>query len=463
MITIHNKSNYIPHIIFIYIFMCMRLILTNGGIGQDYNQHLDYLALLMHGKPLPPQIPDPFGLYYLAYFSTNIFGPVFGVPMLSLVACIGIAGCLILINNVIKRYMDGNMQHLCLLYLSTLPVFVTTSVVFASDSFVMIPFFVFCYLAYLFIKDIQSDQVLIRAIAIGIVQILGIFFKFTFISLVPPSILLSIFYILKSSTFSAPITRRLFVVLSICIVPSLFNIYFFTNSIQMGSLGLGVDTKGTMELRSFIPYSRDTAILSAPALGDPIVKNGQQIKVNLQGEEDPKGEMGFQLLVENRYSYPALVHLAIHTDVRNLALGEMTPSTQRTRANHIFQIMAVNCALILSVFVIATNLRFLFVAGLGAMSWVRSKFATCDENLLLFITFWFPALCWYCTIVLSLPFVHHPMYRWGYWTPRLILPAIIVFGLIMFKHGNSLDHKTKTAFRVLVLLQVFFSLNLLIR
>jgi len=41
------------------------------------------------------------------------------------------------------------------------------------------------------------------------------------------------------------------------------------------------------------------------------------------------------------------------------------------------------------------------------------------------------ALAWFLPLVGLLPFVHHA-YDWGYWLPRLVLPALWGFSLLLF-------------------------------
>ncbi len=46
--------------------------------------------------------------------------------------------------------------------------------------------------------------------------------------------------------------------------------------------------------------------------------DGTQIRVTADGRPDPNGRPGYQLLVNNRYSYPGLLNLALNSDLMNV-------------------------------------------------------------------------------------------------------------------------------------------------
>jgi hypothetical protein len=447
----------------IFLWLCVRLILNKAYIGQDYFQHLDYVRLFLKGDTLPWGIPDPFGIYLMASLFIELASWKFGIKFFSLVASISVGFCLFLVYRLMRDFVDSRLAFISYAYFSTLPVLVTTSVVFAADGLVLLPFFSYCYLIYRLLSgDIKENHFPWIVALIAIVQVVGIFIKFTYISLIPATILVSI-YILLCSDLSLSRYKKIGMVVFICIVPSIINLTYFLWSVSPSKLGINEGKNYSFQLRSYLPKELDIRLLQAPALGDPIIIDGKQAKVDLQGNEDPNGEPGFELLVENRYSYPGLVHLAIHTDIRNLSIGEMTPSSSRSKSNQLFQELSVIFSIFLSIGVLVFNLGFLIQNIKYFYKNIKNKCLKISKSAIFFITVWVPGFCWFAMISLSLPLVTNPVFRWGYWTPRLILPSILVFGMVLFFGASQLNGKWRKFFEFLIFSQIFFSINILLR
>ena len=419
--------------------------------------------MILNGKPLPWGIPDPVGLYLLASVFIKMFSWKYGIPLLSLFASICTAICLFLIYRLMRDFTSPKWSALTLAYFATLPVLVTTSVVFASDGFILLPFFLYSFLLYhLLLGAKERNKFPWVVIVIAAIQIIGIFIKFTYLALIPASFLAAIF-IIYSDIFAISKIKKYAIAGFIFVIPALVNITSFLMVIHPEKLGVSTVDKHTMKMRSYLPYFRDIDLLKAPSLGDPILKNGRQILVDLDGNEDPKGELGFQLLVENKYSYPMLIHLAIHTDIRNLALGEMTPSSSRTRSNQISQNISVLLGIFLSIGVLVFNFDFLIQNIKYLIKNFGNRYVHCNKKIIFFIAVWIPGFMWFCLIALSLKFVSNPVFRWGYWTPRLILPAVLVFGMILFFGSTRLKGAWLKLFIGLVILQIFLAINILVR
>jgi hypothetical protein len=61
------------------------------------------------------------------------------------------------------------------------------------------------------------------------------------------------------------------------------------------------------------------------------------------------------------------------------------------------------------------------------------------------------ALAWYLPLVLALPYLHHA-YDWGYWLPRLVMPALWGFALVLFAAMDELLPWRRTAAAVVATL-----------
>jgi len=54
------------------------------------------------------------------------------------------------------------------------------------------------------------------------------------------------------------------------------------------------------------------------------------------------------------------------------------------------------------------------------------------------------AMAWFAPIALMLPFVHFA-YDWGYWLPRLVVPALWVFYVTLYAAADRLSLPLRTA------------------
>jgi hypothetical protein len=191
----------------------------------------------------------------------------------------------------------------------------------------------------------------------------------------------------------------------------------------------------SITLRSLLwPYSRDFAILGAPEYGKPMIHQGTHINANRQGQYDAQGRPGYDLLVDNRYSYPALLHLAIFTDIMNIADDGLAAGWgvgQRSPWNQSLQRASVINGLWLSLSVWIFNIAYLFTNGRLLLHYLRARGATdLPRETRFFIAAWIPAASWYLLVVGTLPFISADVYYYGYWMPRLIAPALLIFGVV---------------------------------
>jgi hypothetical protein len=455
------EKKYLWIALFLYVWLTTRLIMNHSYVGQDYNQHMDYIRLILSGEKYPFGLPDPPLLYLLGSLFVKIFGWRLGVSFYSIFVVVMNCFGLYILYEILKEYLEEKWRNLFILFIACLPVFVITSVVFAADGLVFFVFILYtCAAMKLFKTNAISEDLIKISLLLAFIQVSGTLLKFTFLSLVPASFLIAIFYLQKNKSLKY---KKKFLAFSIIfILPGLISLTSFF--ILSGPDKLGMKkSDGTMSIRSFVPYTRDSFILTAPSMGDPIVRDGKQINVDIYGKEDPKGPPGFKILIENYYSYPALVHLAIHTDIRNLALGEMEPSRTRTDSNQFYQTVSVILALYLSIAVFIFNIDYMINKSKDVIDIFFEKSDTKKNDSLLFISIWLPSFLWFILIACSLPFVANPVFYWGYWTPRLILPSLVGFSIIVFLFFQHSGKILQTIFSCLVVLQIFIYINILIR
>jgi hypothetical protein len=173
------------------------------------------------------------------------------------------------------------------------------------------------------------------------------------------------------------------------------------------------DQSGTGELtwRSLLGLkASDARILQAPSYWDHTETNGAR---------------DYLLLHDNGYSYAALFHLGVFTDIMNCAnVLDRADTSLRPDRVRAFAVWAVRVGLLFSIAAIAAILAFWAAT---AVALLRRK-GPREFDLLVWNAF---ALAWYLPITLTLPFVHHA-YDWGYWLPRLVFPTVLIFSLTLF-------------------------------
>ena len=178
----------------------------------------------------------------------------------------------------------------------------------------------------------------------------------------------------------------------------------------------------------------DRRILAAPGYWDIVMINGQD---------------EYALSQNHDYSYPALLHLGIYTDVLDYAGGgQLKDLPPRPEPQKSWSRWAVRLGVLSSVSIFLAVLAF--VARMAA-ALVKPRLTPANGVLVWGLM----ALAWYLPLFLSFPYLHH-VYEWGYWLPRLVIPALWGFGLLFFAaaDGRLAPHRRLPALLAcLVLLQ----------
>ena len=247
----------------------------------------------------------------------------------------------------------------------------------------------------------------------GIALAIGNFAKFTFIFL-PVGVL--VLAILAWRWRHATPRRVLTLVLLAAVAPSGVGAWVHhkcTQALEHRPQHHAFNWKGTGEMtwRSLLGLKRsDARIFNAPGYWDPEIINGKEY---------------LPLLRENDYSYAALLHLGTFTDVLDFSYGGSQRSGRpRPEPQKSFSQWSVRVGVLFSVPAVIAVALFTARIIRAAVYLVRPPhFGTVIWLVL--------GLNWFVPLVITLPFVHHA-YQWGYWLPRLILPALWSFGLCLF-------------------------------
>ncbi len=186
-------------------------------------------------------------------------------------------------------------------------------------------------------------------------------------------------------------------------------------------VGMHLTTPSAMSYRSLLlPHARDLHLLAeAPAYDEP-----SQAAREAAAEHPVDIRLAYNLLLENRFSYPGLFHLGTFTDLLNIFQYDPTDGYfgRRDAWHQRWMALAGKTALPWALW-LAGSLVFLLAFRLlpGLVAPARNSPGTETLTLL--------CLGWWGNIIVFFPFIPD-VYLGGYWLPRLILPALLV-GLLL--------------------------------
>jgi len=413
---------------FIFVFMGIHLIGQGAYHGQDFGYHCLWVQQLSHDPFSFPYFgsTNPPMLYILGALALQVFGTPAWLCAISLFLLLINLLALHLCYLIAKRICSSNTVLLAGMYfIALLPFTLITSVVFASDA--LTPFFfylyVFCWIRMA--EDASSDSYQRHSRIAALAMLFGALSKYTFVVFIPISILFFIaLLILRRPTPSQ--ASSIFVLAVLIPTLSLGAIRIANSKHSLHNTTFPKLAQCMKIKRLLLPTAKDLYILSAPSYGKPIELNGTQIRVTPWGRPRKDGELGFELLVNNRYSYPALLHLALHTDPLNIAWKGLSDGwgIDRPKANQLLQSISVSL-----------GLPFSLLAPIAVLCSFASLFQVLrpclsENSVILPLAFTATsATIAYLATISMFPFLIAVYYA-GYWLPRLVFPSILGFGIL---------------------------------
>jgi hypothetical protein len=302
--------------------------------------------------------------------------------------------------------------------LAFLPVTVITTVVYAADTVALLPFVLAGWCVMRCLEQSSGRKAAAYAGLACVAFAIGNLSKATFLGL-PAAMAFVLLALWRSGRMTAPRGWMLF---ALCVVvPSLAGGWVAAQCARQTAGAPqrhSINWHGTGELSlrtlAWLKVS-DARIFDAPEYLATELRDGGAV---------------YPLLIGNSYSYPALLHLGIFTDLLNFANYAVVPrpEPQRTAARR-----TVRLGLVFSLAALAAVAAF----------WLRTlwAFVRPDRMPSTPALVWSSlALVWYAPIAGMLPFIDH-VYVMGYWLPRLVLPAVWIFYLSPFVAADRLPAK----------------------
>jgi hypothetical protein len=390
-------------------------ILHRGFMGQDWAYHAANAAQALE-KPSPRWIvyvgTNPPGLYWLSALVRYATGTTAYIAATSVVLVVlnlvALWGWARLANQAIGQ---PSLRVAALVTLAFLPFRVIHSTVFAADAMAVLPFTLVPWLFYKLFRTAEPRRQCNLIVALSIMLVMGIASKYTMASAVP--VALGLLLLLQRKLPS----RNLLVgaLVLVVVVPALFAFQQHHVYSQDPSRVGKQEWVHDMDWRSLLMFRRaDVDVLRAPPYAEQISLHGDQ---------------AYNLLVSNRHSYPALLHLSMFSDPMNIYQSDPSDSDFGARDGLHQELMtvAVNSAIPLSVLMLVATGVYLF----RMPSYLRGLRASpAGRPLLTMVVLCFSG-AFFANIAVFLPFVRYAYYA-GYWQARLVMPALLGFFFLGF-------------------------------
>ena len=294
-----------------------------------------------------------------------------------------------------------------------LPATQVATIVYAADAVCQLPF---ALTLWSLLRSAEADSRRSRigfALLAGLALSLGAFARFTFVAVLP-AVAVVIALLWRSRRMN--LRHGLLIATAALLGPVVLAGWIqHEATLKLGNRephhtfnwhGTGEMTWSSL----LLPKFADVRVLDAPVYWD---------------SEIIEGKPRYGLLVNNRYSYPALLHLSVFTDVLDYANdGEIDDGAPRPEPQKTIARWCVRLGLLFS------------IAGVFSVGWFslrclralwQPEAAPTTGSLMWGIL----ALAWFLPLSLALPFVYNS-YDWGYWLARLIIPALWGFAVVLF-------------------------------
>jgi 4-amino-4-deoxy-L-arabinose transferase-like glycosyltransferase len=388
-----------------------------GYIGPDYHAHL--ARMIERPKIFDFGATNPPLYYLLGHGLFRIIGSrnAFPITLSIIQAGVNVVALWWFFVYIERRFLSPLIYTGFVALLTFLPVRIIHTTTIGTDC-TTIPLFVL--VLFLFDKFSSNETSTTRnAALLGLALGLAVFTKYSFMALLPV-VLIAFSWMWKKRAW----TLRRFA--SICAIslafPSAITAYSFWASSQVH----GYNTEKHWE-RNGLPADMNYKDLFSVKANDIQLFNAPEYFKRA-------------ILAPHKHSYLGLSHLAVFTDPMNLFqdlsvpqnFGSILIPDQKARRPWKTTVMEMSM-------LFGTVWTFLTLVG-TPWSTVRALRHLYEDKLQLEDCAMFLGVAYFLLMFLPIPFVHGGA-LFGYWTPRLILPALLCFFLAGFL---LLDRKAAT-------------------
>jgi hypothetical protein len=395
----------------------LRGILHLGYVGQDFPNNRA-LMLLFPYKPLGFYYAwtNPPGLYWLANLVRGRVSVAHDMEVVALAfLLLNAAGLWVIYGLIWEGVARWQLRYSAAALITMVPFRVIHSVVFAADALTLPIFAVAALFTFRLFRDPAN---LLSWAGLSICLLAGMFCKYTFVGMLPPTVLLLAWAIVTRLGKAARLRWCLVGAAALAIPAAAFLLQLRESASLAGTMtDLVWLPRGASPVMRWsdilVPKKSDVHLLSAP-----------------EYYRDRIYEVG-------RYSYPGLLHVAVFTDcmgvfqpppaglVSQLATLTMKPANRdRSALSQALQAWSARWCLVYSALAVAGTL---LCGVLAVASLVLRRPLIADATIVAGAL----ALGFYAPVFLSLTRLTDP-YAGGFWLPRLVLPAILVFLILGF-------------------------------
>lgn len=405
-------------------------VFRGGYIGPDYYTHFgrltDWRQVFDFSASNPP-------IYYLlGYGLFRLIGPRNAFPItLSLlqivISLVALAAFLIYCE---RRFRSRLVYLGFACFLIFLPVRVVHATAIGTDWATVPLFILILFLVGRFLADSTSTPA--NAALLGLALAISIFTKYSFMALLP-AVLLLLLCIWRKRRWE--LRRFLVICLLALAFPSAVAAYSFWASSQVH----GYNTEKHWLPKGMPPDMDFKDLFSVKAADIQLFRAPEYFK--------------HDILAPHKHSYLALSHMGTFSDPMNLfqdlsvpqRFGAVLIPDQKTRRSWKIPVMQASIALgaLWTLLALAGTAWMLLPASKNLF---RDKLEREDITALLAIPF-------FLIIFLPIPFVHGGA-LFGYWTPRLILPALLYFFWAAFLLIDRKIARRRTAIAAAIFLLV---------
>lgn len=401
-------------------------IRNEAFVGQDFGTHTTIMDQLMNdreGKWFFMDGTNRPAVYWVGGLCKRFTRELYTIQLASIFfVLLGMAALHFFHRSLLVAVRTPEIRVAVVALAALLPAHLIAGVVFAGDVGVMLPFALACWALVRSLSATDSRRALFYAALAGTAIAAGDFVKVSF-ALQPVAVLIGVALVWRWGRIDARragLTALLAALFPLMVGGALqWRNHRETAKAERRHT---FDWRGTGEMtwKSLLGLKADDRhVLDAPTYW----------------EKTPDNQLN--LIQPNRYSYPALLHLGIFTDVLNYAdMGGYRCTTQpRHEPQQRYAVLSVRAGLLWSVVALLGALSLALLVGAAVF---RPSLAPATG-----VVVWaLQGAAWYFPIMLVLPFIMSS-YSWGYWLPRLIVPALWSAALVggwfldQIFHGRS--------------------------